>query len=76
MLPLKYRPTLFALFLSGMMSFIVSGVATVKAVGLPPDILILWMRAWAIAWPVAFVCALGLAPFARKWAEALTREKA
>lgn len=36
MIPARYAPLLFALILSGIMSFIVSGVATLKTIGLTP----------------------------------------
>lgn len=37
----RFAPIVFGFVLSGLMSLIVSGIATVRAVGLPPDFHIL-----------------------------------
>ena len=46
MIPQRFAPYLFGLILSGLMSFIVSGIATLRAVGIAPDLLDLWITAW------------------------------
>lgn len=66
MFPARYAPYLFALILSGVMSCIVSGVVTFKALGLPPDFIGLWLNSWVFAWLVAFPSALVAGPLARK----------
>jgi hypothetical protein len=66
MIPQKYAFLTFNFFLSGMMSFIVTGVATVRAVGLTVQVPHLWITAWPISWPIAFVAVTLVAPIARK----------
>ncbi len=57
---------LFSALLSGSMSFLVSGVATVRAVGLVPEFVSIWMSAWMTSWPVAFAAVSVLAPIVRR----------
>jgi hypothetical protein len=64
--PPALAPALFALLLSGTMSFLVSGVATWRAVGLPADFMTLWLGSWVWAWLVAFPTALVVAPLVRR----------
>ena len=39
---------------SGMMSFLVSGIATARAIGIGPGFVTDWLSAWTMAWAVAF----------------------
>lgn len=66
MIPAKYAPILFGLILSGLMSFLVSGISTLRAVGLAPHFLHLWLGAWLTAWAFAFPIVLVVAPVTRK----------
>lgn len=62
-----------AVILSGVMSFVVSGFATVKAVGgLPDGIVGQWLGAWAIAWPIAAVVAILIGPSVQRLVGRLT----
>lgn len=72
MLPAASAPYLFSLVLSGIMSLIVSAVATFRAVGLVDDFTRMWLSAWLVAWAVAFPCLLLLAPAIRKLVTRLT----
>lgn len=63
---MKVQKLLFLLILSGMMSFIVSGISTFKAVGLNHHFVSLWLSAWIIAWILAFPSVLICAPIAQK----------
>jgi TRAP-type C4-dicarboxylate transport system permease small subunit len=63
---MKAQKLLFLLILSGMMSFIVSGISTFKAVGLNHHFVSLWLSAWIIAWILAFPSVLICAPIAQK----------
>jgi hypothetical protein len=72
MIPARFAPVLFGLILSGLMSCIVSGIATLRAIGLPPEFFVTWMSSWAFAWAVAFPAVLVLAPFTRKLVARLT----
>lgn len=66
MFPARFAPVLFSLILSGLMSFIVTCVATVKAVGFGTHTFGNWMGAWSLSWPVAFVIAFLAAPLVRR----------
>lgn len=71
-LPQRFAPVLFGLLLSGLMSFIVSGIATLKALGPVAGMPGAWMSAWAVAWLVAFPTVLVVAPFVRRIVAAIT----
>ncbi len=66
MFPAKFAPALFGLILSGLMSLLVSGNSTYRAVGLVEGYLPLWASAWLTAWFFAFPVVLVAAPAARK----------
>lgn len=65
-LPATWAPALFGLFLSGLMSLLVSGIATFRAVGMAQGFAGLWVAAWLSAWLVAFPVVLVVAPWARR----------
>jgi Protein of unknown function (DUF2798) len=62
----KYAPILFGLILSGMMSLIVSGISTGRAVGISEMFFGLWVRNWLVSWAIAFPTVLFVAPFTRR----------
>lgn len=66
MLPRQSAPALFGLILSGLMSLLVSGISTYRAVGLVDSYAGLWVGAWLTAWLVAFPVVLVVAPLARR----------
>lgn len=66
MIPRKFEPVLFGLILSGLMSLLVSGIATLRAAGLGPGFLPLWLTSWLTAWLFAFPAVLLVAPLARR----------
>lgn len=72
MIPKKYAPLLFSLILSGLMSLLVSGISTFRALGLVPDFVTLWSRAWLTAWLFAFPAVMVVAPVARRVVDLLT----
>ncbi|MGR2827189.1 DUF2798 domain-containing protein [Acinetobacter sp. 1124_18A] len=63
---MKAQKLLFLLILSGMMSFIISGISTLKVVGLNHHFLSLWVSAWIVAWLLAFPSVLICASIAQK----------
>lgn len=65
-IPSKYAPLLFALILSGLMSFLVSGISTFRVAGSLPDFASLWLGAWLTAWLFAFPAVLVIAPVTRR----------
>lgn len=71
MIPKRWGPALFGLILSGMMSFLVSGISTFRALGLAADFWPLWLSAWLTAWCFAFPIVMVVAPLARKMVEAV-----
>ena len=66
MIPARYGPVLFSLLLSGMMSLLVSGVATWRALPTHQAFLASWMGAWLSGWMFAFPAVMVAAPLARK----------
>lgn len=73
MFPARFAPFLFGLFVSCLMSFIITCVATLRAVGLADNFLEIWMSAWVFSWMIAFPTILFVAPLARKMVARLTR---
>lgn len=72
MIAKRFAPLLFGLILSGLMSMLVSGLSTLRAVGPVHGFASLWASAWLMAWAVAFPAVLVMAPLARKLVERLT----
>lgn len=72
MIPARFAPVLFGLMLSGLMSLIVSGVATVRTLGLAPGFPAQWLLSWLPSWGVAFPTVLVVAPLVRRLVARLT----
>lgn len=72
-LPSWCQPLVFGALLSGLMSLVVCGVATYKAIGLTREFASLWLATWLTAWPVAFVTVLFVAPFVRRLTNLIVR---
>lgn len=62
----KFEPLIFGFLLSGGMSFLVSGIATLRSVGIGCDFTGIWIGAWLMAWMVAFPAVLIAAPLVRR----------
>ncbi len=73
MIPARYAHALFGLIMSGLMSCIVTGIATAKAVGFGPTTLGDWMASWAFCWPIAFTVILILGPAVKRMVERMVR---
>lgn len=73
MLSKKFAPMVFGLVLSGLMSLLVSGIATLRAAGLAQDFIGLWLGGWLAAWAVAFPVVLVIAPLAQRLVGLLMR---
>jgi fructose-specific phosphotransferase system IIC component len=65
-LPKRLEPYAFGLLLSGMMSFIVSGISTALAAGVHAGFMLLWLKAWVPSWSIAFPSVLVVAPLVRR----------
>lgn len=74
MIPKKFAPMLFSLILSGLMSLLVSGIATVRAAGLSDGFIGLWVSAWLTAWLFAFPVVMLVAPLTQKAVRVLVAE--
>ncbi|MDI1273610.1 DUF2798 domain-containing protein [Polaromonas sp.] len=72
MIPRKFEPVLFGFFLSGLMSLLVAGIATLRAAGMGPGFLSLWAGSWLTAWLFAFPAVLLVSPVARRIVRGLT----
>jgi len=64
-LPAFFEPIVFGLLLTGLMSLVVSGIATWNALGFVADFAPRWLESWLFAWAVAFPCVLVVAPIVR-----------
>ena len=72
MLPARLAPILFGFLLSGLMSLILSGFATWRAVGVAPGFPGLWGSSWIGSWLIAFPTVLVVAPLARRLVARMT----
>lgn len=75
MFPARFAPILFGLILSGIMSCIVSGIATLRAIGLSDAAFVSWMASWSFSWPIAFCVVLVVGPFTRRIVALLIRSE-
>ena len=66
MIARRYEPLVFSLVLSGVMSLVVSGLATLRAAGPSDGALGLWMGSWLMAWLLAFPVVTVVSPGARR----------
>jgi Protein of unknown function (DUF2798) len=71
----KYAPILFDLILSGMMSLIVSGILTGRALGVSDAFLALWPVNWLDSWAIAFPTVLVVGPITRRLVAMLVSDK-
>ena len=71
----KYAPILFGLILSGMMSLIVSGISTGRAVGVGEAFFTLWPVNWLYSWAIAFPTVLVVGPITRRLVELMVAQK-
>ncbi len=72
MIPARYAPIVFGLFLSGMMSLIVSGISMLRVTDAWDGFFGIWMSAWLTSWVVAFPVVLFVAPLARRMVARMT----
>lgn len=71
--PARLRQLVFGLYMSGMMSFLMSGVITLINTGVDRQFPGRWLAAWLVAWAVAFPLVTLLAPVAVKLTEVSLR---
>jgi len=73
MIPAKYAPILFGFILSGLMTSIVSAIATVRVLDGETTFLSIWFGTWISSWAVGFPIVLFVAPMTRRLVAKLTR---
>lgn len=73
-IPVRYAPIVFGFILSGLMSSMVSAIATFRAVGLTDGVAGLWLGNWLSSWAVAFPAVLVVAPMTRRLVARLVRD--
>lgn len=65
-MPARFAPVVFGFILSGLMSLLVSGIATFRNAGLVDGYFGVWISAWLPSWLIAFPVVLVVAPVARR----------
>ena len=73
MFPARFAPVLFGFILSGLMTCMVSGIATLRALGLGQGFFGQWMTTWVVSWAIAFPVVMFVAPITRRIVTRLTR---
>jgi Protein of unknown function (DUF2798) len=74
MIPARYAQVLFGFILSGLMSLIVSGLSTLRALGWVDGFASLWLGNWLVSWAIAFPTVLVVAPLTRRIVARLVRK--
>jgi hypothetical protein len=72
MFPKRFAPIVFAALLTGVMTFIISGVATLINVGVVADFPQRWLHAWLPNWAIACPVLLLVRPVVQRLTERLT----
>ena len=72
MIPKRFASLVFAVLLTGLMTLVISGVATAINMGFPADFLARWARAWLPNWAIACPLLLLVRPFVQRLTERLT----
>ncbi len=73
-LPARYMSIVVPFLLSVKMTFIVSGIATLKSLGFTAGFFVNWMSSWALSWVVAFPVLLVMLPVVRRLADLVVEQ--
>ncbi len=65
-IPKQYTPLVFSFFMAFLMSGIMSCVITVFNIGWVENLLLIWLKAWAFAFVIAFPTIVLISPIVRK----------
>lgn len=65
-LPARYNGIVMPLILTALMTFVVSGISTVRALGFTAEAMQSWPSAWGLSWIVAFPTLVLILPFVRR----------
>jgi hypothetical protein len=66
-LPASYLRIALPMGTTFFMTFLVSGFATWRALGVVPGMLQMWMTSWLIAWVIACPTMVVMMPRVRRW---------
>jgi hypothetical protein len=66
MIPARYHRLVFSFFMALLMSCLMSLVITIFNVGLVDNIILIWLKAWAFAFSVAFPAIFIISPLVHK----------
>jgi hypothetical protein len=66
MIPARYHRLVFSFFMALLMSCLMSLVITIFNVGLVDNIILIWLKAWAFAFTVAFPAIFIISPLVHK----------
>ena len=64
-LPARYAGVVLPLFLSIIMTCIISLISTLHGIGLTSDVFRVWMGAWGLSWVIAFPTLLFVLPLVK-----------
>jgi hypothetical protein len=79
--PKRFAPFLFPFLLSGFMTFLITGISMTRVLGInalvndPGNFLQIWMKAYVLAWLVAYPILLLVIPVVRRVVDWLTTDK-
>ena len=71
----KYQPIVFAFFMALLMSGFMSLVVSTVNVGFADNLFFIWLKAWSVAFSVAFPTIIVVAPIVRRLSEAVLAEE-
>lgn len=64
---------IFPVLMAGVMAFLMTALITWLNLGFPPNYLMLWIKAFVIAWPAAATAAFIAIPLARRATATIVR---
>jgi hypothetical protein len=75
MISRKHHKTVFSFFMALLMSGIMSFVISVFNVGMVPNIITLWLKAWSFAFTIAFPTIMIVSPLVHKLVSLVLHEE-
>ena len=75
MIARKHHKTVFSFFMALLMSGIMSFVISVFNVGMVPNIITLWLKAWSFAFTIAFPTIMIVSPLVHKLVSLVLHEE-
>ena len=74
-LPARYASLVLPLFLTCVMTCVVSGISTLRVAGIGPGVLGTWLVSWGMSWTVAYPTMLLVLPVVKKMVAALVQSE-